>query len=107
MTSYKAVEISICNGKCETSLIVTTLLGAEIVKELALFHFALYNLLDWGGGNTVLIPLSQYIKGIFVLCFFCWCYFTFHPLGSNKNKIKKKKTEEGRNETTVENNLRE
>lgn len=33
-------------GKSETSLTVTTLLGAEIVKELTLFHFALYKLLD-------------------------------------------------------------
>lgn len=39
----KALRMSIYNGKCETSL--TILLGAEIVKELTLFHFTLYKLL--------------------------------------------------------------
>lgn len=38
--------MSIYNGKHETSLPITTLLEAEIVKELTLFHFILYKLLD-------------------------------------------------------------
>lgn len=46
MTFCKAVKMSIYNGKHETSLTLTTLLGAEIVKEVTLFHFTLYKLLD-------------------------------------------------------------
>jgi len=46
MTFCKVVKMNIYNRKCETSLSITILLGAEIVKELTLFHFTLYKLLD-------------------------------------------------------------